>query len=130
MAEEVWEAVKEPYSDGENASQIFEIKTRLWQTKQREREVTDYYLEMTNLWQELDRSPRAGFLTLALERGCLDDSVRYKKGLRKSRFSSSFPISIARSMMLDEAFWAHDHYRLHAMCLQRLDEKKITEKSC
>ncbi|RVW89118.1 hypothetical protein CK203_040218 [Vitis vinifera] len=33
-------------SNAENASQIFEIKTRLWQMKQGDREVTEYYTEM------------------------------------------------------------------------------------
>ncbi|XP_022853402.1 uncharacterized protein LOC111374875, partial [Olea europaea var. sylvestris] len=66
-AKEVWEVVKETYSDGENAAQILEIKTRLWQTKQGEREVTDYFLEMTQLWQEL-------YLSLEEEWECTSDS--------------------------------------------------------
>ncbi|RVW59207.1 hypothetical protein CK203_095616 [Vitis vinifera] len=36
----------ETYSGAKNASQIFEIKTRLWQMKQEDREVTEYYTEM------------------------------------------------------------------------------------
>lgn len=64
--------MKETYSDGKNASHIFEIKTWLWQTKQLEREVTDYYLEMTNLWQELD-------LSLDEEWDCPGYSILYKK---------------------------------------------------
>lgn len=51
---------------------FFEIKTRLWQTKQGKREVTDYYLEMTYLRQELD-------LSLVEECDCSSDSVRYTK---------------------------------------------------
>ena len=53
---EVWDAVQETYSDEENASQVFEIKTRLWKMKHGEREVTDYYMEMLALWQEPDLS--------------------------------------------------------------------------
>lgn len=37
IAKDVWDAVKEVYSDPKNPSQIFEIKTRLWQIKPRER---------------------------------------------------------------------------------------------
>ena len=39
-AKDVWDAIWETYSDAENASQIFELKMRLWQIKQENREVT------------------------------------------------------------------------------------------
>ena len=39
-----------------DASQIFKLKTRLWQMKQGDREVTEYYIEILGLWQELDLS--------------------------------------------------------------------------
>ena len=51
---DVSDAVRQMYSDAENFTQIFEIKTRLWQIKQGEMEVTDYFMEMIILWQELD----------------------------------------------------------------------------
>ncbi|RVW43722.1 hypothetical protein CK203_080482 [Vitis vinifera] len=35
---DVWNAIRETYFNAENASQIFEIKTRLWQMKQGDRE--------------------------------------------------------------------------------------------
>ncbi|KZV35965.1 hypothetical protein F511_31191, partial [Dorcoceras hygrometricum] len=53
-AQEVWDAVRETYSDLENSSQIFDLKTRLWQSRQGEKTVTEYYNEMKGLWQELD----------------------------------------------------------------------------
>lgn len=74
----VWDAVKETYSDVENSSQIFEIKTRLWQMKQGERDATDFYMEMTQLWQELD-------LNTEEEWECPADSVRFKKRLENER---------------------------------------------
>lgn len=40
----------ETYSDFENSSQIFYIKTKLWQLKQNDREVTDYYIEIKTLF--------------------------------------------------------------------------------
>lgn len=55
-AKDVWNAVWETYSNAEDFSQVFEIKTRLWQMKQGEKEVTYYFLEKTTLWQELDMS--------------------------------------------------------------------------
>ena len=69
---DVWDVIRETYSDAENASQIFEIKTRLWQMKQGDREVTEYYTEMLGLWQDLD-------LNCEEERECTGDSVHFKK---------------------------------------------------
>ncbi|XP_073064013.1 uncharacterized protein [Primulina eburnea] len=54
-AQEVWDSVHETYFDLENSSQIFELKTRLWQSKQGNRDVTSYYNEMVAWWQELDQ---------------------------------------------------------------------------
>ena len=54
-AKDVWDSVWETYSDLENSSQIFELKSKLWQFKQGDREVTVYYNEMVTLWQELDQ---------------------------------------------------------------------------
>jgi hypothetical protein len=53
-AKDVWEAVRDLYLDLENSSQIFELKTRLWKSKQNDRDVTTYYNELVTLWQELD----------------------------------------------------------------------------
>ncbi|KAL6317167.1 hypothetical protein AAG906_029919 [Vitis piasezkii] len=77
-AKDVWDAIRETYSDAENASQIFEIKTRLWQMKQGDREVTEYYTEMLGLWQELD-------LSYDEEWECTGDSVRFKKKMENER---------------------------------------------
>lgn len=54
-AKDVWDAVKEMYSDSENSSQILKIKSKLWETKQGKRNVIDYYLEMIVLLQELEK---------------------------------------------------------------------------
>ncbi|KAL2497494.1 Bifunctional aspartokinase/homoserine dehydrogenase 1 [Abeliophyllum distichum] len=78
-AKDVWDAVKETYSDSENSSQIFEIKTKLCQLKQREREVTNYYMDMCNLWQELDLSSEEDW-------ECSADSAKYKKRLEIESF--------------------------------------------
>ena len=77
-AKDIWTAVREAYSDEENVSQIFEIKTRLWQMKQGERDVTDYYIDMVALWQELDLSGDE-------EWHCTEDSALFKRRLEKER---------------------------------------------
>ncbi|RVW73450.1 hypothetical protein CK203_052984 [Vitis vinifera] len=43
---EVWDVVHDTYSDLENSSQILELKTKLWQSRQGDREVTMYFNEM------------------------------------------------------------------------------------
>ena len=52
---DVWEAVRDCYSDLENSSQIYELKTQLWQSKQGEKDVTTFYNLMVTLWEELDQ---------------------------------------------------------------------------
>lgn len=42
-AKDIWDAVKENYSDLENASQVFEIKLTLKDIRQGSDEVTTYY---------------------------------------------------------------------------------------
>lgn len=37
--------MKEAYSDGENASQVFEIKLKLWLVKQDNRDPSEYFLK-------------------------------------------------------------------------------------
>ena len=48
-AKDVWDVVRDTYS-----SQIFELKTKSWKSRQRDRDVTTYYNEIVTLWQELD----------------------------------------------------------------------------
>ena len=54
ITQDIWEAVCDTYSNLENSSQIFGLKSKLWQLKQRDREVTEYYNKMMTLWQELN----------------------------------------------------------------------------
>ncbi|RVW85271.1 hypothetical protein CK203_046562 [Vitis vinifera] len=56
-AKDVWDVIRETYSDAENASQIFELKMRLWQMKQGDQEE----------WE------------------CTGDSVRFKKKMENER---------------------------------------------
>lgn len=39
----------------QNSSQIFELKTHLWKSKQNDHGVTRYYNELVALWQELNQ---------------------------------------------------------------------------
>ena len=49
-AKEIWDVVRETYYDLENHSQAFKLKTRLWNSKQGETDITIYYNSMLALW--------------------------------------------------------------------------------
>ena len=53
-AKDIWESVRETYSDLGNSSQIFELKNQIWLSRQGGRPLTVYFNEMLTLWQELD----------------------------------------------------------------------------
>ncbi|XP_024018998.1 uncharacterized protein LOC112090903 [Morus notabilis] len=53
-AKSIWDAVSLAYSDLQNSSQMFELRTRARNLRQGENDVTQYYTELTKLWQELD----------------------------------------------------------------------------
>lgn len=52
---DVWDAVKLSYSDIKSFSQIHDLKSKLWNLKQNDIDVTTYYNELMALWQELDQ---------------------------------------------------------------------------
>ncbi|XP_024021542.1 uncharacterized protein LOC112091636 [Morus notabilis] len=54
-AKVVWDSVRQTYSDLENSSQIFELKSKLWQSKQGDHEIIVYYNEMVTHELELDQ---------------------------------------------------------------------------
>lgn len=49
-ARDVWEAVRDMYSDNENYSQLYELTTRMWCIHQSIHDVTTYYNEMMLIW--------------------------------------------------------------------------------
>lgn len=53
-AKAIWDAVRENYSDLENASQVFEIKNKLKDIRQGNLDITEYYNVLQTLWLELD----------------------------------------------------------------------------
>ena len=53
-AYEIWVAVHDSYVDSKDLSHIFDIQRRIWKSFQGSRGVTEYWLELNGLWQELD----------------------------------------------------------------------------
>ncbi|XP_075498838.1 uncharacterized protein LOC142537165 [Primulina tabacum] len=53
-ASAIWDAVKRAYSDLEDSSQMFALRTRARDLRQANGCVSDYYHSLTRVWQELD----------------------------------------------------------------------------
>ncbi|KAL7593058.1 hypothetical protein Lser_V15G32577 [Lactuca serriola] len=77
-AHEIWKAVQEMYSDLENTSQCFEIRSALRSTNQGGRSVTEYYNVLTELWQEMD-------VFYHINWSCPQDGTLHAKMLEKDR---------------------------------------------
>lgn len=54
LAKEIWDTVYRIYSKVKDATQIYEIQIKIFNTKQGSKFVTKYYILMKSLWQELD----------------------------------------------------------------------------
>ncbi|XP_061354693.1 uncharacterized protein LOC133299272 [Gastrolobium bilobum] len=77
-AKEIWDAVQQNYSDLENTSQVFELRNKLRDFRQRGMTVTEYFTALTNLWQELD-------LYYASDLKGLEANTQFRKHLEKKR---------------------------------------------
>ena len=96
---DVWDVIRETYSDAENTSQIFELKMRFWQMKQGDLEVMEYYTEMLGLWQDLD-------LNCEEEWECTGDSVRFKKKMENEIDNSPLHLTIEKLNSKNYREWA------------------------
>ncbi|XP_028800597.1 uncharacterized protein LOC114755871 [Neltuma alba] len=77
-AKDMWDAVRESYSDGEDLARLYDLKTRIWNIKQGTRTVTEYWLELIGLWQELD-------MITEEEWSSSTDAARHKNNVEKER---------------------------------------------
>ena len=53
MAKRIWNVVTLAYSNLENSSQMFELRNKARNLWQGEHDLTQYYSDLTKLWQEL-----------------------------------------------------------------------------
>ena len=53
-AKAIWEAVRDSYSYGKDHSREYGVRHRIWKSTQGARSVTEFWLELVALWQELD----------------------------------------------------------------------------
>ena len=70
--------VKETYSNVDNTSEVFGIKSVLYELRQRDMSVTDYFNALTCQWQQLDILEEKSWK-------CSEDSQQYKKIVEKDR---------------------------------------------
>lgn len=74
--QEIWTATKETYSDMEDAVKTFEIEEILYDFRQGDLTVTQYFSLLTRYWQQLDM-----YATTTWE--CQTDIGKYKKIIEK-----------------------------------------------
>ncbi|KAL6311476.1 hypothetical protein AAG906_012064 [Vitis piasezkii] len=88
-AKEIWDAARETYSNIDNTSAIFEIKSILQDLRQGDSTVTKYFNILTRYWQQLDiyeelvwKCPEDGFLyKKVIEKECI---YKFLLGLNKN----------------------------------------------
>ncbi|RVX00497.1 hypothetical protein CK203_036922 [Vitis vinifera] len=73
---EIWDAARETYSNIDNTSAIFEIKSILQDLRQGDSTVTEYFNILTRYWQQLD-------IYEELVWKCPEDGLLYKKVIEK-----------------------------------------------
>nr|XP_004513812.1 uncharacterized protein LOC101489272 [Cicer arietinum] len=77
-AAEIWSVARETYSNTDNTSAIFEIKSLLHELRQGDTTVTDYYNTLTRYWKQLD-------IYEDIVWTCPEDSKQYKIMVEKDR---------------------------------------------
>ena len=77
-AKEIWDAAQQTYSNVDNSSAIFEIKSMLHDLRQGDSTVTEYFNTLTRYWQQLD-------VYEEIQWTCTDDSKQYKELVEKDR---------------------------------------------
>ncbi|XP_038709691.1 uncharacterized protein LOC120004410 [Tripterygium wilfordii] len=77
-AKEIWDTVKETFSDKENTSEVVQIEGILHDVRQGDLTVTDYFNVLTRLWRQLDTFEIHNWK-------CTSDSLLYKKIIEGKR---------------------------------------------
>ncbi|RVW39091.1 Retrovirus-related Pol polyprotein from transposon TNT 1-94 [Vitis vinifera] len=87
-AKEIWDAARETYSNIDNTSATFEIKSILQDLRQGDSTVTEYFNILARYWQQLDiyeelvwKCPEDGLLYKVIEKECI---YKFLLGLNKN----------------------------------------------
>ncbi|KAJ0035586.1 hypothetical protein Pint_25611 [Pistacia integerrima] len=77
-AKELWDAVKDSYSSSENTLELFAIEAALYDLRQDDTSVTQYFNTLTCYWQQLDLFEEYAWK-------CTDDTTLYRTIVEKKR---------------------------------------------
>ncbi|KAH7844678.1 hypothetical protein Vadar_030535 [Vaccinium darrowii] len=77
-AKEIWDAVSQTYSQKGNMAQIYDLKCRIHNSKQRESSVAAYFHSLRSMWQELD-------FYQAIDMDSPADALKLKKLIEQER---------------------------------------------
>lgn len=77
-AKAIWDAVAATYSNRGNSAQVFALKTSLKDIRQGNQDVTRFFNQLKNIWQEIDQ-----YSVLDWENK--NDSIRYQRLVEKDR---------------------------------------------
>lgn len=77
-AKEIWDAVSQTYSHKGNMAQIYELKCRIHNSKQRESSVAAYFHSLRSMWQKLD-------FYQAIDMDSPADALKLKKLIEQER---------------------------------------------
>eukprot|EP00252_Welwitschia_mirabilis_P002409 TRINITY_DN1235_c0_g1_i6.p1 TRINITY_DN1235_c0_g1~~TRINITY_DN1235_c0_g1_i6.p1 ORF type:complete len:1428 (+),score=264.56 TRINITY_DN1235_c0_g1_i6:585-4868(+) len=77
-AAKIWESASETYSQRGNDVQVFEIRNKLRNLKQCDKTVSQYFAELSGLWQELDYYQD-------FQAECPKDATKFRKMVDKER---------------------------------------------
>ena len=92
-AAEIWEAAKITFSSYENSSEVFETESILYELKQGELSVTQYFSALTRQWQKIDLIDNHQWK-------CPTDGNSTNPLWRQSGYSSSSQVSTKNSTRL------------------------------
>ncbi|KAJ1408401.1 Gag-polypeptide of LTR copia-type, partial [Sesbania bispinosa] len=93
-AKEMWDAVKETYSNVDNTSAVFEIKSILHDLRQGDFSVTEYFNTLSRHWQQLD-------IYEDVQWSCTEDKKKYKELVEKDRI---YKFLLGLNIELDEVW--------------------------
>lgn len=91
-AKDIWDAVRETFSNTDNTSEIFHVESLIHDIRQGDKSVTIYFTTLQRYWQQVD-------LYEAHEWKCPEDSLYFKKFFEKKRI---FKFLMGLDQSLDE----------------------------
>ncbi|WVY96157.1 hypothetical protein V8G54_028308 [Vigna mungo] len=94
-AAKIWEAAKLTYSIADNTSELFETESTLYDLRQGDNSVTDYFNSLTRLWQKIDLYNTHSWK-------CSEDALTYKQVVETKRV---FKFLSGLNKELDEVRW-------------------------